>query len=51
MNSIHLKRHQQRIPVADSRKMAAGIDEFAYLLHGGLTDRAVLRAPTRLTTP
>ena len=31
--------------------MAAGIDEFAYLLNGGPTERALLRVRTQLTTP
>jgi len=38
-------------PHGQPRKVAAGIDEFAYLLDGGLTDRAFLRVRTQLTAP
>jgi surface-anchored protein len=33
------------------RNVAPGIDEFAYLLNGGLTERAFLRVHTQLTAP
>jgi len=33
------------------RNVAGGIDEFDYLLHGGLTERAFLRVRTELTSP
>ena len=38
-------------PHGQPRNVAAGIDEFAYLLNGGLTERAFLRVRTRLTAP
>jgi surface-anchored protein len=38
-------------PHGQPRNVAEGIDEFAYLLHGGLTERAFLRVRTQLTSP
>jgi hypothetical protein len=38
-------------PYGQPRNVAEGIDEFAYLLHGGLTERAFLRVRTQLTSP
>jgi len=38
-------------PHGQPRNVAEGIDEFAYLLNGGLTERAFLRVRTQLTSP
>lgn len=38
-------------PHGQPRKVAAGIEEFTYLLQGGLPDRAFLRVRTQLTDP
>lgn len=38
-------------PHGPPRNVAAGIDEFDYLLDGGLTERAFLRVQTQLTAP
>jgi hypothetical protein len=38
-------------PHGQPRNVAEGIDEFAYLLDGGLTERAFLRVRTQLTSP
>jgi surface-anchored protein len=38
-------------PHGPPRSVAAGVDEFAYLLQGGLNDRAFLRVRTELATP
>ena len=38
-------------PHGQPRNVAEGIDEFAYLLHGGLTGRAFLRVRTQLAAP
>ena len=38
-------------PQAQPRKVALGIDEFAYLLNGDLTGQAFLRVQTQLATP
>jgi hypothetical protein len=38
-------------PHGQPRNVAEGIDEFAYLLNGGLTERAFLRVHTQLTAP
>ena len=51
MNSIHLKGQRPQTDVADFRKTATTLDEFAYLLNGGLTERAFLRVRTELTAP
>ena len=51
MNSIHLKGQQPQTDAADSRKTATTLDEFAYLLNGGPTERALLRVRTQLTAP
>jgi|GEM_PF-6412128 len=48
MNSNHLKSQRQQITVADSRKMAAGIDEFDYLLNSGVSTNGFLRVRTLL---
>jgi hypothetical protein len=51
MNSIHLKGQRPQTDVANSRQTAATLDEFPYLLNGGLTERAFLRVRTQLTSP
>jgi surface-anchored protein len=38
-------------PHGQPRNVAEGIDEFAYLLNSGLTERAFLRVRTQLTSP
>jgi hypothetical protein len=38
-------------PHGQPRNVAEGIDEFAYLLNGGLTERAFLRLHSQLTAP
>ncbi len=39
------------MPHGQPRNVAEGLDEFAYLLNGGLTERAFLRVRTQLTSP
>jgi len=39
------------VPQGQPRNVAPGIDEFDYLLDGGLTERAFLRVRTELTSP
>jgi hypothetical protein len=51
MNSIHIRSQRPQTDVADSRKTATTLDEFAYLLNGGPTERAFLHVRTQLTAP
>lgn len=44
-------RADRLAPHGPPRKVAAGIEEFDYLLDGSLTERAFLRVRTRLTAP
>jgi hypothetical protein len=51
MNSIHLRGQRPQTDVADSRKTATTLDEFAYLLNSRPNERAFLRVRTQLTAP